>query len=71
MTMHLLSRFIFTWARILLFFSGGGGIYYITPESTVWKAGSGFDWKSGDNEQLIKMRGDYVLICKAISHLSL
>ena len=28
-----------------------------------------FEGKSGPNEQLIKMRGDYVLICKGISHL--
>ena len=41
----VLRNLIFTSARILLFFSGG--IYHITPKSTVWKAGCGFDCLKG------------------------
>ena len=48
-----------------------GGIYYTTPEWTVWIAGCGFDCfkGSGANAQLIKMLGDYLLIERLRSRL--
>ena len=57
-----LTNFIFTYARILLFFLGG--IYILNPrinclQSWVWLWL--FEGKSGANEQLIKMRRDYAL----------
>ena len=74
-TSELVGRLIviiFTLARIPLFFLGG--IYLITPQSTVYKAGCGFDCLKGReglmNSSLnarglcIKMQGGYVLKCK-------
>ena len=57
-----LTNFIFTYARIPLFFFGG--IYILNPrinclQSWVWLWL--FEGKSGANEQLIKMLGDYAL----------
>ena len=49
--LHKLGFFYFIYLFIYLFWGGGGrGVYYITTESTVGKAGCGLDCLKGRAE---------------------